>query len=222
MNESHITVAFGDGIGPELMHATLRVMKEAAAELSIETIEVGKMAYRIGNLGGVYESGLETIARHPILFKAPTHAPLEPDHTDVTTTILNAFPAWAKLAPSATGYALEWLTEDENAHEHAQKKLAALLGDATVNEGAAEADWQMFVGEDLVLIETAQAALPAIAERDMADARPMLNAAIALLNMLGQPEPASRIERAMEKVEVSIETDGLDAYTDALIDELWT
>ena len=36
-----ITVAHGDGIGPEIMAAVLEILSAAGAELDIETIEIG-------------------------------------------------------------------------------------------------------------------------------------------------------------------------------------
>ena len=44
-----ITVAHGDGIGPEIMDATLQILKEAGARLEIETIEIGEKVYLRGN-----------------------------------------------------------------------------------------------------------------------------------------------------------------------------
>jgi len=37
-----LTVAYGDGIGPEIMEATLRILTEAGARLAPETIEIGE------------------------------------------------------------------------------------------------------------------------------------------------------------------------------------
>lgn len=37
-----ITVAYGDGIGPEIMKATLRILEAAGAALDIEEIEIGE------------------------------------------------------------------------------------------------------------------------------------------------------------------------------------
>jgi len=37
-----ITVAKGDGIGPEIMDATLKIIMAAGAQIEIEEIEVGK------------------------------------------------------------------------------------------------------------------------------------------------------------------------------------
>ena len=44
-----ITVANGDGIGPEIMAATLRILEAAEAPLDIETIEIGEKVYLAGN-----------------------------------------------------------------------------------------------------------------------------------------------------------------------------
>ena len=44
----NITVAYGDGIGPEIMEATLAILKEAQARIRIETIEVGEDLYKKG------------------------------------------------------------------------------------------------------------------------------------------------------------------------------
>ena len=47
-----ITVAHGDGIGPEIMAATLHILKEAGANLEIETIDIGEKVYLAGNTSG--------------------------------------------------------------------------------------------------------------------------------------------------------------------------
>jgi isocitrate dehydrogenase len=49
-----ITVARGDGIGPEIMDAKLHVLQEAGAQLDVETIEIGEAVYNRG-----YSSGIE-------------------------------------------------------------------------------------------------------------------------------------------------------------------
>lgn len=38
-----ITVAYGDGIGPEIMEAVLSILREAEAEISIDIIEIGSV-----------------------------------------------------------------------------------------------------------------------------------------------------------------------------------
>jgi isocitrate dehydrogenase len=48
-----ITVAKGDGIGPEIMDATLKVILAAGAKIKIEEIEVGEKVYLSGNTAGI-------------------------------------------------------------------------------------------------------------------------------------------------------------------------
>ena len=48
-----ITVAYGDGIGPEITKATLLMLEKAGAQLDIETIEVGKAVYERGVTSGI-------------------------------------------------------------------------------------------------------------------------------------------------------------------------
>jgi hypothetical protein len=43
-----ITVAHGDGIGPEIMEASLHIIQEAGAALEIETIDVGEKVEPVG------------------------------------------------------------------------------------------------------------------------------------------------------------------------------
>jgi len=48
-----IAVAEGDGIGPEIMDATLRVLKAAGANIEPEYIEIGEQVYLSGNTHGI-------------------------------------------------------------------------------------------------------------------------------------------------------------------------
>ncbi len=59
-----ITVAFGDGIGPEIMEATLFILKEAKANLNIEAIELGQKFYEKGVSTGIPPSN-RIVGRFP-------------------------------------------------------------------------------------------------------------------------------------------------------------
>jgi len=48
-----IAVAKGDGIGPEIMDATLKVLKAAGANIEPECIEIGEQVYLSGNTSGI-------------------------------------------------------------------------------------------------------------------------------------------------------------------------
>ena len=72
---ARITVAHGDGIGPEIMEATLRILHAAGAELEIDKIEVGEKLYLSGNSAGIHPDSWETIRRNKVFLKAPITTP---------------------------------------------------------------------------------------------------------------------------------------------------
>lgn len=70
-----ITVARGDGIGPEIMAATLKILDAAGAALKIEEIEVGEPVYKRGVSSGIEESSWESLRRTKVFLKAPITTP---------------------------------------------------------------------------------------------------------------------------------------------------
>ncbi|HEY6286205.1 MAG TPA: NADP-dependent isocitrate dehydrogenase, partial [Ktedonobacteraceae bacterium] len=58
-----ITVAYGDGIGPEIMTATLNIIKAAGARIDIEEIEVGERVYLRGISAGIEPGAWESLRR---------------------------------------------------------------------------------------------------------------------------------------------------------------
>ena len=70
-----ITIAKGDGIGPEIMDATLAILKAASAQFEIDEIEVGEKVYLAGNTAGISTESWDTIRRNKIFLKAPITTP---------------------------------------------------------------------------------------------------------------------------------------------------
>jgi isocitrate dehydrogenase len=68
-------VAYGDGIGPEIMEATLDVLREAGARIDIETIEIGKKVYLRGSKTGIESQAWESLRRTKVFLKAPITTP---------------------------------------------------------------------------------------------------------------------------------------------------
>ncbi len=58
-----VTIAKGDGIGPEIMDATLRILNAAKAPIEWDEIEIGEKVYLSGNTSGITEEGLEKYQR---------------------------------------------------------------------------------------------------------------------------------------------------------------
>lgn len=70
-----ITVAKGDGIGPEIMDATLRIILSAGAQIKIDEIEVGEKVYLAGNTSGIARESWDLIRKNKVFLKAPITTP---------------------------------------------------------------------------------------------------------------------------------------------------
>ena len=94
-----ITVAHGDGIGPEIMSATLHILKEAGARLDIETIEIGERVYLRGNPAGIDAAAFESLRRTRVFLKAPITTPQGGGFKSLNVTTRKAFGLYANVRP---------------------------------------------------------------------------------------------------------------------------
>jgi len=94
-----ITVAHGDGIGPEIMDATLRVLEAAGARLDIETIEIGEAVYARGNPAGIEPESLESLRRTGVFLKAPITTPQGGGFKSLNVTVRKTLGLYANVRP---------------------------------------------------------------------------------------------------------------------------
>jgi isocitrate dehydrogenase len=94
-----ITIAHGDGIGPEIMAATLHVLKAAGARLDIETIEIGERVYLSGNTTGIAASSWESLRRTKVFLKAPITTPQGGGYKSLNVTTRKALGLYANVRP---------------------------------------------------------------------------------------------------------------------------
>ena len=94
-----ITVAHGDGIGPEIMEATLHILKEAGARLDIETIEIGEKVYLRGNSSGIEPSAIESLRRTKVFLKAPITTPQGGGFKSLNVTTRKMLGLYANIRP---------------------------------------------------------------------------------------------------------------------------
>jgi isocitrate dehydrogenase len=94
-----ITVAYGDGIGPEIMEATLHILRAAGAELDIETIEIGEKVYLRGNAAGIEQSSWDSLRRTKVFLKAPITTPQGGGFKSLNVTTRKAFGLYANVRP---------------------------------------------------------------------------------------------------------------------------
>src|SRR3954447_7870519 len=94
-----ITVAHGDGIGPEIMDATLQILKGAGARLEIQTIEIGEKVYLRGNSAGIEPSAWESLRRTKVFLKAPITTPQGGGFKSLNVTTRKMLGLYANVRP---------------------------------------------------------------------------------------------------------------------------
>src|ERR1044072_1499695 len=94
-----ITVANGDGIGPEIMAATLRILEAAEAPLDIETIDIGEKVYLAGNSSGIEPSSWESLRRTKVFLKAPITTPQGGGYKSLKVTVRKVLGLDANVRP---------------------------------------------------------------------------------------------------------------------------
>jgi isocitrate dehydrogenase len=94
-----ITVAKGDGIGPEIMDATLEIILAADAKIEIEEIEVGEKVYLSGNTSGIAASSWDIIRRNKIFLKAPITTPQGGGYKSLNVTTRKFLGLYSNVRP---------------------------------------------------------------------------------------------------------------------------
>lgn len=96
---TRITVAKGDGIGPEIMDATLAIIKAAGAKIEIDEIEVGEKVYLSGNTSGIAKESWDIIRRNKIFLKAPITTPQGGGYKSLNVTTRKFLGLYANIRP---------------------------------------------------------------------------------------------------------------------------
>ena len=94
-----ITVAYGDGIGPEIMESTLQILREAEAKIEINIIEVGKNIYEKGFNSGLMPSAFENLNNTRVLLKAPITTPQGGGYKSLNVTLRKKLGLFANVRP---------------------------------------------------------------------------------------------------------------------------
>ena len=94
-----ITVAHGDGIGPEIMDATLRILDAGGAALAIETIQIGEAVYAQGVTAGIEPDAWESLHRTKVFLKAPITTPQGGGFKSLNVTVRKTLGLFANVRP---------------------------------------------------------------------------------------------------------------------------
>lgn len=92
-----VTVAYGDGIGPEIMEATLRILEAAKVPLTYEKINIGESVYRSGVLSGIPREAWDSIRDTRVLLKGPITTPQGKGYKSINVTIRKSLGLFANV-----------------------------------------------------------------------------------------------------------------------------
>ncbi len=96
---TRITVAKGDGIGPEIMDATLKIILAAGAKIEIDEIEVGEKVYLAGNNSGISPESWQIIRKNKIFLKAPITTPQGGGYKSLNVTTRKFLGLYSNVRP---------------------------------------------------------------------------------------------------------------------------
>lgn len=99
MKKVPIAVAYGDGIGPEIMEACLYILQEAGAAIEIHPVEIGEKVYLQGHSAGITPETLELIRQLRVFYKAPITTPQGGGFKSLNVTTRKLFNLFANVRP---------------------------------------------------------------------------------------------------------------------------
>lgn len=97
--KQRVTIAKGDGIGPEIMDATLKILQAAGAQLEYDEIEVGEKVYLAGNTSGIAKESWDIIRKNKIFLKAPITTPQGGGYKSLNVTTRKFLGLYANVRP---------------------------------------------------------------------------------------------------------------------------
>lgn len=95
----NITVAHGDGIGPEIMEACLKVLKSAGADFKTDLIEIGEKVYKSGHTSGIRTEDWDKIVNNKIFLKSPITTPQGGGYKSLNVTVRKTLGLFANVRP---------------------------------------------------------------------------------------------------------------------------
>src|SRR5690554_8123179 len=94
-----ITVAYGDGIGPEIMNATLAILEAAGAQIEPDVIEIGEKVYLKGISSGIEERTWDSLRETKVFLKSPITTPQGGGFKSLNVTTRKTLGLFANVRP---------------------------------------------------------------------------------------------------------------------------
>src|ERR1041384_5869478 len=94
-----ITVAHGDGIGPEIMNATLQILEAAGAPREMKRMKMGEKVSLRGNPAGIEPASWASLLRTQVFLKAPITTPQGGGFKSLNVTTRKTLGQYANVRP---------------------------------------------------------------------------------------------------------------------------
>lgn len=102
MSKTPLTVIKGDGIGPAIVGAALKVLDALDAPFDYEHVKVGQVALDEGENDALPQTAVDSIERTGLALKGPTTTPEGGGHDSVNVAIRKRFDLYANLRPAVS------------------------------------------------------------------------------------------------------------------------
>lgn len=99
MSKRKITVAYGDGIGPEIMKATLAILDAAGAQIEPDIIEIGEQVYLKGISSGIEPRAWDSLRETKVFLKSPITTPQGGGFKSLNVTTRKTLGLYANVRP---------------------------------------------------------------------------------------------------------------------------
>jgi len=97
--KAQVAVAFGDGIGPEIMKAVIGILVEAGAKIDYVPVEIGEAVYNRGFSSGIERATWDAIRTAKAFLKAPITTPQGGGFKSLNVTVRKTLGLYANVRP---------------------------------------------------------------------------------------------------------------------------
>ncbi|EMO87528.1 NADP-dependent isocitrate dehydrogenase [Leptospira noguchii] len=102
--KTKIAIAHGDGIGPEIMEMTLKILNAAGAKIEPIEIEIGEKVYKEGHSSGIKPEAWDILRQTKVFLKAPITTPQGGGYKSLNVTVRTTLGLFANVRPCFSLY----------------------------------------------------------------------------------------------------------------------
>lgn len=95
-----VTVLSGDGVGPEVMEAAIKLVDATGAKIDWDYQLAGQKAFDSGILTGVTNDALDSISKNKFVLKSPLATPIGHGQKSANVTLRKMFETYANIRPA--------------------------------------------------------------------------------------------------------------------------